>query len=210
MHRSAAPVPAAPYVVALVRLSEGPVVLTNVVGCDPADVRCDLPVTLTWEPVERRAATCRCSGRLTYPARLPNVRRPHALRPLSLLQHPVERDVREVMAERIELVHLIRDLGFDSVVCGQHFLVPPDVFMLQPVPVLGRIIAEAGELQVGTSILLATLVNPVELVENVLTLAAMTEQPFMVGVGAGYRPEEDAAFGVPEGSASGTTPRSSP
>jgi alkanesulfonate monooxygenase SsuD/methylene tetrahydromethanopterin reductase-like flavin-dependent oxidoreductase (luciferase family) len=115
------------------------------------------------------------------------------------LQHPVERDVREVMDERIELVHLIRDLGFDSVVCGQHFLVPPDVFMLQPVPVLGRIIAESGGLQVGTSILLATLVNPVELVENVLTLAAMTEQPFMVGVGAGYRPEEDVAFGVPAG-----------
>ncbi len=52
VHRSPAPVPAAPYVVALVRIAEGPVLLTNIVGCDPADVRCDLPVTLTWEPVE--------------------------------------------------------------------------------------------------------------------------------------------------------------
>jgi len=115
------------------------------------------------------------------------------------LQHPVERDVREVIRERIELVHLIRELGFDSVVCGQHFLVPPDVFMLQPIPMLGRIVAEAGELQVGTSILLATLLNPVELVEQALTLAAMTDKPFVLGVGAGYRPEEDAAFGVPAG-----------
>jgi uncharacterized OB-fold protein len=36
-----------PYTVALVRLEEGPVVLTNLV--DAGDVRCDMPVTLTWE-----------------------------------------------------------------------------------------------------------------------------------------------------------------
>jgi alkanesulfonate monooxygenase SsuD/methylene tetrahydromethanopterin reductase-like flavin-dependent oxidoreductase (luciferase family) len=114
------------------------------------------------------------------------------------LQHPVERDVRQVMTERVELVRLVRDLGFDSVLCGQHFLVPPDVFMLQPVPVLGRIAAEADGMQIGTSILISTLLNPVEVAENALTLAAMSTQPFLLGVGLGYRPEEDAAFGVPE------------
>lgn len=36
-----------PYVVALVRLEEGPVVLTNIVGAD--EVRCDMPVRLVWE-----------------------------------------------------------------------------------------------------------------------------------------------------------------
>ena len=114
------------------------------------------------------------------------------------LQHPVARDPRDVMQERVELVRLVRDLGFDSVVCGQHFLVPGDVFMLQPVPVLGRIAAEAEGMQIGTSVLITTLLNPVEVVENALTLAAMTEQPFVLGVGLGYRPEEDAAFGVPK------------
>ena len=113
------------------------------------------------------------------------------------LQHPVVRDVRDVLAERIDLVRLIRELGYDSVFCGQHFLVPPDVFMLQPIPVLGRIAAEAGGMQFGTSILITTLLNPVEVVENALTLAAMTENTFVLGVGLGYRPEEDAAFGVP-------------
>jgi uncharacterized OB-fold protein len=46
-----APHPAfeAPYVVALVRLEEGPVVLSNITGVDPADVRCDMPVKLVWE-----------------------------------------------------------------------------------------------------------------------------------------------------------------
>ena len=35
---------AIPYVLAYVELEEGPRVLTNVVGCDPSEVRIDLPV----------------------------------------------------------------------------------------------------------------------------------------------------------------------
>jgi len=38
-----------PYVVAMVRLEEGPVLLTNIVGCAPEDVRCDMAVKVTWE-----------------------------------------------------------------------------------------------------------------------------------------------------------------
>jgi uncharacterized OB-fold protein len=41
----------APYVVALVRLDEGPTLLTNVVGQGALDVSCDDRVTLTWEPL---------------------------------------------------------------------------------------------------------------------------------------------------------------
>ena len=33
-----------PYVVALVDLEEGPRIMTNIVGCDPEDVRVDMPV----------------------------------------------------------------------------------------------------------------------------------------------------------------------
>ena len=38
-----------PYVVSLVRLEEGPVLLTNIVGIEPDTVRCDMPVRLVWE-----------------------------------------------------------------------------------------------------------------------------------------------------------------
>ena len=38
-----------PYVVALVRLEEGPLVLTNIVGVAPEALRCDAPVRLVWE-----------------------------------------------------------------------------------------------------------------------------------------------------------------
>jgi uncharacterized OB-fold protein len=38
-----------PYIVAVVELDEGPSFLTNIVGCEPARVACDLRVTLQWE-----------------------------------------------------------------------------------------------------------------------------------------------------------------
>jgi alkanesulfonate monooxygenase SsuD/methylene tetrahydromethanopterin reductase-like flavin-dependent oxidoreductase (luciferase family) len=115
------------------------------------------------------------------------------------LQHPAERDPRELVAERLELVALVRDAGFNSVFCGQHFLVPGDVQMLQPVPILGRIAAEAGSLTIGTGILITTLLNPVEVAENAATLAAIAPGRFVLGAGVGYRPEENAAFGVEQG-----------
>lgn len=49
LHRSPHPAFEPPYVVALVRLEEGPVVLTNIVGCSPDDVVCDMQVRVDWE-----------------------------------------------------------------------------------------------------------------------------------------------------------------
>ena len=41
----------APYVVALVRLAEGPVLLTNVVDCPLDQIWCDMPVEVAWLPL---------------------------------------------------------------------------------------------------------------------------------------------------------------
>ncbi|HMN78887.1 MAG TPA: Zn-ribbon domain-containing OB-fold protein [Burkholderiaceae bacterium] len=41
----------APYVVALVRLQEGPTILSHLVGCDPAAARCDMPVRVDFQPL---------------------------------------------------------------------------------------------------------------------------------------------------------------
>ncbi len=38
-----------PYVVAVIRLEEGVQMLSNVVGCDPANLRCDMPVIVTFD-----------------------------------------------------------------------------------------------------------------------------------------------------------------
>lgn len=38
-----------PYVIAIVKLQEGVQMLTNIVGCDPEEVTCDMPVEVTFE-----------------------------------------------------------------------------------------------------------------------------------------------------------------
>ena len=40
-----------PYVVALVALEEGPHLLTNIVGCDPSAVSCEMAVEVVWDDV---------------------------------------------------------------------------------------------------------------------------------------------------------------
>lgn len=40
-----------PYVVGVVELEEGPRLITNIVGCDPADVRVDLPVEVVFDDI---------------------------------------------------------------------------------------------------------------------------------------------------------------
>jgi hypothetical protein len=37
-----------PYVTAVVVLDEGPRLLTNIIGCHPSDVTCDMPVEVVW------------------------------------------------------------------------------------------------------------------------------------------------------------------
>ena len=40
-----------PYVTAVVELSEGPRILTNIIDCKPDGVTCDMPVELAWDDV---------------------------------------------------------------------------------------------------------------------------------------------------------------
>ncbi len=111
-------------------------------------------------------------------------------------QHPDGDDLVRRVDEHLEQVRFARDHGFATVVCGQHFL-PEPFAMLQTVPLLGRIAAEAGEMTVASGILLITLLNPVEVAENAATLDVITGGRFTLGVGLGYRHEENEAFGLP-------------
>jgi uncharacterized protein len=53
-----------PYCIALVDLEEGARMMTNVVGCPPADVHSGMPVTVSWEPLSdgRQLALFRPAG----------------------------------------------------------------------------------------------------------------------------------------------------
>jgi probable F420-dependent oxidoreductase len=95
----------------------------------------------------------------------------------------------------LDQVRAARDNGFASVWVSQHYLASP-FQMLQPLPVLGRMAAEAGSMQIGTNIFLLPIHNPVYVAEQVATLDVVTGGRFIFGCGLGYRPEEFDAFGV--------------
>ncbi len=112
-------------------------------------------------------------------------------------QYPSDESARQRFEEHLEQVRLARDLGFDTIVLGQHFLSSP-FQEPQSVPLLARFAAESGEMRLAISIVLAALVNPLELAELGTTLDLITGGRFICGMGLGYRQEEYDAFGVPQ------------
>jgi len=40
-----------PYVTAVIELEEGPRLLSNIIGCKPQKVKCDMPVKVIWEDI---------------------------------------------------------------------------------------------------------------------------------------------------------------
>ena len=87
------------------------------------------------------------------------------------------------------------DLGFDCAHVGQHYLSSP-MQTIQPLPLIARLAAEAGEMALGTGILLLPLLHPVDVAEQVATLDAICGGRFIFGVGLGYEEEEFRAFGL--------------
>ena len=110
-------------------------------------------------------------------------------------QHAADTDIAAALKEHLEQTRMLRDLGFDSVWVAQHYLTGPQQF-LQPIPMLARLAAEAGDMLVGTNLLLLPLHNPVDVAEQCATLDIITGGRFVLGVGLGYRDVEYAAFGV--------------
>jgi uncharacterized OB-fold protein len=51
VHRAPTPGFSIPYVVAVVALAEGPLMLTNIVGCEPDEIYIDMPVVVAFEPL---------------------------------------------------------------------------------------------------------------------------------------------------------------
>jgi alkanesulfonate monooxygenase SsuD/methylene tetrahydromethanopterin reductase-like flavin-dependent oxidoreductase (luciferase family) len=97
--------------------------------------------------------------------------------------------------EMLEQVRLARDLGFDSVWMVHHYLIEFQAF--QPLPMLARMAAEAGSMDLGTAIYVLPLQPPVEVAENFATLDAITGGRLIFGVAQGYRGVEFDAMGVP-------------
>ena len=110
-------------------------------------------------------------------------------------QHPPEESLPKKIQDSVELVRAARDAGFDLICAGQHYLSHP-FQMSTTFPLLARMAAEAGEMEVAATVILLPLHNPVELAESVATMDAICGGRFIFGIGLGYRDEEYMAFGT--------------
>lgn len=112
--------------------------------------------------------------------------------------HNAATDPRQQRAEHEELVRTSEQLGFDLMVCGQHFL-GSELRYFQPVPWLAHMAAVAPTMRAATGIILLSMANPVDVAEQMATLDVLTDGRAVLGVGLGYSPHEFAAFGVAKG-----------
>lgn len=114
------------------------------------------------------------------------------------MQHPMGDDLPQRFTELLEMVRLARQAGFHHVSASQHYLAAPFQYM-QPLPVLARVAAEAGDMTLGTGIMLLALQQPVDVAESIATLDVICGGRLVFGVGLGYRDVEFDAFGIPRG-----------
>jgi alkanesulfonate monooxygenase SsuD/methylene tetrahydromethanopterin reductase-like flavin-dependent oxidoreductase (luciferase family) len=110
-------------------------------------------------------------------------------------QHPETDDMHLRFNELVEQVRTAHQLGYRTIVSGQHFLADP-MQMLQTVPILARLAAEGPGMRFGTCVLLLSNLNPVAVAEDIATLDIMTGGRTFMGVALGYRDVEFDAFGV--------------
>lgn len=110
-------------------------------------------------------------------------------------QHPPGADLVKAWEEQVELARIARDLAFDSVFAGTHYL-PEGMAMPQPLPFLARLIPETGDMKIGIGVVLLALQNPVDLAESWATVDIASGGRLIFGVGLGYRDVEYEAFGI--------------
>jgi alkanesulfonate monooxygenase SsuD/methylene tetrahydromethanopterin reductase-like flavin-dependent oxidoreductase (luciferase family) len=110
-------------------------------------------------------------------------------------QHPISDSPVVRFRECIVQTIAARDAGFDAISAGHHYLSPP-YQSLQNVPLLSRLAADSGDMQLVVGILLLPLLNPVQVAEEIATLDVISGGRAVFGVGLGYREVEFEAFGV--------------
>lgn len=113
-------------------------------------------------------------------------------------QHPETDDPGRRVAELVEQTRLAASLGFDSIWAGEHHVPAPFQYLPQ-LPLLARLAGDAGDMTVGTNLVLLPLWHPVHVAEQGAFLDVVTGGRFVLGVGLGFRRVEFDALGVPFG-----------
>src|SRR5438034_5246691 len=83
--------------------------------------------------------------------------------------------------------------GFDSIWLGEHHSHP----LLYPAPLIGlaAVASRTRKIRLGTGVLLLPLYHPLRVAEEAAMVDVISGGRLILGIGAGYAPEEFAAFG---------------
>ena len=110
-------------------------------------------------------------------------------------QYPAGDDMAVRVGEMVAQARLADQLGFSAISVGMHYGSHP-LQMLQQVPFLCRIIAEAPRVRLLPGIVLLSLHKPLDMAEQLATLDVMSGGRLIFGAGLGYRDVEFKGFGT--------------
>lgn len=110
-------------------------------------------------------------------------------------QYPKDEDMVARFDDLTELARLADGLGFTGICAGMHYAAHP-LQMLQQIPFLCRIAAEAPNCRMIPGIVLLSLHKPLDIAEQLATLDVMTGGKLIFGAGLGYREVEFNGFGT--------------
>ena len=109
-------------------------------------------------------------------------------------QYPAGTDMQEMFAKACELARVADGLGYSYLTKGQHYASGP-LQVLQQIPFLSRIMAEAPNVKLVTGVVLLPLHKPLDVAEQLATIDVMSGGRLVFGSGIGYRDVEFKAFG---------------
>lgn len=107
------------------------------------------------------------------------------------------RSMGEIYDEMVELGQHAEDVGLDSLWASEHHFAE-DAYLPGVATTLGGLATATDDIQIGSSMMLAPLHNPVRLAENAATLSLLSGGRFTLGLANGYRNVEFENFGVPK------------
>ena len=110
-------------------------------------------------------------------------------------QWPEDTNVAAQIPMLVEQVRVARDAGYASLWFPHHWLTYP-MQMLQIMPAMAYLAAEAKNMVIGPNILILPLLNPMHVAEEAATLDVITGGNYVLGAGLGYREPEFTTFGI--------------
>jgi alkanesulfonate monooxygenase SsuD/methylene tetrahydromethanopterin reductase-like flavin-dependent oxidoreductase (luciferase family) len=100
----------------------------------------------------------------------------------------------DVYARNLERCVEVERLGLDSVWCSEHHLFE-DGYLPQPLTFLAAVAAVTHRIRLGTAVYLGALRPPVQVAEEAAVVDLLSDGRLELGLGAGYRVPEYAAYG---------------